>query len=229
MVVPPFITGTLFESKMLRDCERNMPPWTANFVSWILTVVGLQFSLSGFEEGSSSRQDLGETKAASLNIFCSSCREQLGFFNFRAAAVTLLKWQLSCKSKHGTLPGVEECLSAAIISTISRSGSSKSLICPMTAIGENGERAIHIWVLNSGIVYSSSLRSGQTPAIKLLYRLMDHGEAERLLEEITCDAQEINLPLEAIGQVISHLDSSNLLLPCSERALKEWKVGLLQR
>lgn len=229
MVVPPCITGTLFESKMLQDCERHMPSRTANFVGWILTVIGLQFSLSGFDEGSSTRQDLGETKAPSLNIFCLSCREQLGFFNYRAAAVTLLKWQVSCKSKHGTLPGVEECLSAAIISTISRSGSSKSLICPMTTIGGNAEKAIHIWVLNSGIVYSSSLRSGQTPAIKLLYRLIDHGEAERLLEEMTCDTQEINLPSEAIGQVILHLDSSNLLLPSSERTLKEWKVGLLQR
>ncbi|KAK1833827.1 ubiquitin-conjugating enzyme E2-binding protein [Podospora conica] len=189
----------------------------------------LRFSVSGFEEGSANRQDLGETKAPGLNIFCSSCREQLGFFNFRAAAVTLLKWQVSCKSKHGTLPGVEECLSAAIISTISRSGSSKSLICPMSTVGGNAAQAIHIWVLNSGIVYSSSLHSGRTPAIKLLYRLMDHGEAERLLEEITCDAQEINLPSEFIGQVILHLDSSNSLLPRSERVLKEWKVGLLQR
>lgn len=99
----------------------------------------------------------------------------------------------------------------------------------MTTIGGNAEKAIHIWVLNSGIVYSSSLRSGQMPAIKLLYRLIDHGEAERLLEEMTCDSQEINLPSEAIGQVILHLDSSNLLLPSSERTLKEWRAGLLQR
>ena len=99
----------------------------------------------------------------------------------------------------------------------------------MTTSSGTSEQAIHIWVLNSGIVYSSSSRPGWTPAIKLRYRLMGHGEAERLLEEITCVAQEINLPSNAIAQIIRRLDSSNLLLPSAGRTMKEWKIGLLQR
>lgn len=86
-----------------------------------------------------------------------------------------------------------------------------------------------MWVLNSGIVYSSSAATRPTPAVKLLYQLISQEQADRMLEGMNCDAQEINLPATAIGEVIQHLDESNLLLPDKERALREWKVGLLSR
>lgn len=67
------------------------------------------------------------------------------------------------------------------------------------------------------------------PAIKLLYRLLPREEADRMLEGVTCDAQEINLPSTALGEVVHLLDESNMLLPVSERVFKEWKVGLLSK
>lgn len=170
-----------------------------------------------------------ETQSRSLNIFCSSCHAQLGYFNFRIAAVTLLKWQVSCKSASKALPGIPECLAATLLSTISRSGSSKSLITPRADAEDTTAPVIRIWVLNSGIVYSSSAVAQPTPAIKLLYQLISQEEADRLLEGMNCDAQEINLPPKAIGEVIQHLDESNLLLPSKERTLREWKVGLLSK
>ncbi|KAK0730823.1 ubiquitin-conjugating enzyme E2-binding protein [Lasiosphaeris hirsuta] len=198
---------------------------------------GLTFSLSGYEHDSTNRQDLAETESRNLNVCCTSCRAQLGFFNLRTAAVTLLKWQVSSRSVSGSLPGISECLAATLISTISRSGSSKSLITPIpesvamaTAnTGASTNQAIHIWVLNSGIVYSSSSAAWCIPAVKLLYRLISQDEADRMLEGVTCEAQEINLPGTAINEAIRHLDDSNLLLPNAERVFKEWRVGLLRR
>lgn len=171
-----------------------------------------------------------ETQSRSLNVFCSSCQTQLGFFNFRAAAVTLLKWQVSCKSTSGVLPDVSECLAATISSTIARSGSSKSLIIPVAGTSERAEQVIHVWVLLSrGIVYSSTMIEGYTSAIRLFYQLISPEEADKMLEEINCDAQEINLPVNAIKDVIYQLEESSKVLPISERNFKGWNVGLLKR
>ncbi|KAL2024178.1 hypothetical protein VTK56DRAFT_9334 [Thermocarpiscus australiensis] len=197
------------------------------------------FSLSSYEHRSTDRQSLTVTNSTTtqnhhLNVFCSSCRAQLGFFSFRTSAVTLLKWQISCESASGAAPGLPECLAATLISTVSRSGSSKSLILPINeTVQDDGSKAteqdaIHIWVLNSGIVYSSS-RGACTPAIKLLYQPIRREVADRMLEAVTCDAQEINLPAQALGEVIRHLDESNSLLPPTEQTFREWKVGLLTR
>ena len=159
----------------------------------------------------------------------------MGFFNFRTAAVTLLKWQITCRSISQAVPGIQECLAATLISTMARSGSSKSLITPIPETineseGKAGvQKAIHIWVLNSGIVYSSSGAPQRTPAIKLLYRQIPREEADKMMEAITCDSQELNLPVQALGEIIQHLDESNTLLPPTERVFKEWKVGLLTR
>ncbi|KAK3298849.1 ubiquitin-conjugating enzyme E2-binding protein [Chaetomium fimeti] len=213
------LTTLLFEEK---DCQN------------------VTFSLSGFDQGMTERQGLSLANdttnyTPNLNVFCSSCRAHLGFFNFRTSAVTLLKWRISCKSASAAAPAIPECLAATLISTISRSGSSKSLITPLNGTAQESHaegspgNAIHIWVLNSSIVYSSSGIPQRTPAIKLLYRPLPREEADRMLETVTCDSLEVNLPVQALGEVIRHLDDSNALLPPTERVFKEWKVGLLTR
>lgn len=50
-----------------------------------------------------------------------------------------------------------------------------------------------------------------------------------MLEAVTCEAQEVNMPAQAIRKIIQHLEESNLCLPPTERIFKEWKVGLLTR
>ncbi|KAK0613022.1 ubiquitin-conjugating enzyme E2-binding protein [Bombardia bombarda] len=194
----------------------------------------VMFSLSTPEQGSPSRQSLLEAhnQTRNLNVFCSSCHTQLGFFNHRTAAATLSKWQVSCKSASGASPGISECLAATLVSTISRSASSKSLITPITdgqADPSAGTTVIHIWVLNSNMVYSSTAAEHSTQAIKLFYRLISRDEADRMLETVTCDAQEISLPANALGEATRLLEKSNLLLPDGERLFEEWKVGLLTK
>ncbi|VBB73344.1 Putative protein of unknown function [Podospora comata] len=190
----------------------------------------ITYSNSAFEQGSLNRQDLPLTNNRSLNVFCSSCHSQLGFYVFRTSAVTLLKWQVSCKSASGSAPGITECLAATIISTISRSASSKSLIMPINETeSEVKQTVIYAWVLNANIVYSSSNGALGRPAIKLLYQKIPREEADKMLEAVTCEAQEINLPAIAIEKVVEHLDESNWLLPEKERVFREWRVGLLTR
>lgn len=173
----------------------------------------------------------------SLNIFCTSCESQLGHFNFRTAAVTLFKWQTAfpsiTASSPSSLPSVSQCLAAILIATVARSGSSKSLIMPVSETSESRpadrKAIIHLWVLNSTIKYASSSGKGVVPAIKLLYRPISKREAEKMLENITSDAQEVNLPQEDVGAVMTALEDSNELLPLGDRLFKGWKVGLLRR
>ncbi|KAK4127069.1 hypothetical protein N657DRAFT_565391 [Parathielavia appendiculata] len=190
----------------------------------------------GASSAISAQEGVGFVDLTTLLLAESDCQNvTLGFFDFRAVALTLLKWQIACASASCVAPGIPECLAATIVSTISRCGAAKSLITPLPETIRAGEEhgvargAIHIWVLNSSIVYSSNGTSRITPAIKLLYRPISRGEAHKMLEEINCDAQEINLPAQAIGKVVHHLEESNALLPPTERLFKEWRVGLLTR
>jgi hypothetical protein len=173
-----------------------------------------------------------------LNVFCASCGSQLGYYYFRTLAVTLFKWQLSCDTtrRRQASPTVSECLASTLTASMSRCGSSKSLVVPIftNTQMQNGpvstDTAIHIWILNSSIKYVSTRANGSIPAIKLLYRLIPKTEADRELENITSDAQEISLPNDAVGVVIKSLEDTNGLLPAGERVFnKQWKVGLLKR
>ena len=84
--------------------------------------------------------------------------------------------------------------------------------------------------MNQSIRFASSRRDEHSaPAIKLLYKLVPREEADRMLESLTSDAQDISLPAEAIAEVKKALEQSNALLPEKERTFKGWNVGLLQK
>lgn len=184
-----------------------------------------------------------ESPPRSLNIFCTSCHGQLGYFSIRSAAITLFKWQVLCETETSVSPTISQCLAATLIATVARSGSSKSLLMQIDSLpsaaqeespaaGANGAeptQVLHVWVLNSTIRYASSRRALPVPAIKLLYRVIDITEADSILEKINSDAQEINLPIEAIQSVAQGLKESNGMLPDKDRTFKEWTVGLLER
>ena len=193
------------------------------------------------------------------HISCARCETQLGYYNPRTAAVTLFKWQVSCPvaghypppplpqplwTTPPLPPTVSECLSAALIATTARTGSSKSFILPIldTATSSNGstvtlsaphssEKVLSLWILNNNIRFSSTENpaDGPVPAIKLLYRTIPRSEADRQLENIISDVQEVNLPVSAIELVSEALNTSNTLLPPSERVFQGWQVGLLRR
>ncbi|KAL1841388.1 hypothetical protein VTJ49DRAFT_7118 [Mycothermus thermophilus] len=65
-------------------------------------------------------------------------------------------------SASGAVPTGPECLAATLVASAARSGSSKSLVTPMPDAVQGdqskvaGTDALHIWMLNSGIIFSSS-------------------------------------------------------------------------
>ncbi|KAK1964305.1 hypothetical protein LY78DRAFT_158818 [Colletotrichum sublineola] len=204
---------------------------------------GLEFSSSPSRDASSDTTSSAvlaggpDPPPRMLHVFCAGCGAHVGFFNVAIASVVLLKWQVSCQtaspSAAAAAPSSSECLAAALTATLSRSGSSKSVVVPTfpSSPSSASSPALHLWILNSHIVYASSLRRGGAArsAIKLLYREMTQEEADTMLESMTSDVQEVNLPRAAIAAAAEELRASTGLLPPGERALKEWNVGLLDK
>ncbi|KAK1639204.1 ubiquitin-conjugating enzyme E2-binding protein [Colletotrichum phormii] len=190
-----------------------------------------------------------------LNIACSACASHLGFFNVAISSVVLLKWQVSCQTTTShpataaaaaaaaaALPTSSDCLAATLIATLSRSGSSKTVVVPafqstqnLASSGDGGVvPALHLWILNSNITYASSSSSSshqrtKRAAIKLLYKEISQDEADTMLESMTCDVQEVNLPLPAIVAAAEGLKRSSEVLPPGERMFKGWNVGMLDK
>ncbi|KAH6898694.1 ubiquitin-conjugating enzyme E2-binding protein [Thelonectria olida] len=198
---------------------------------------GLAYSSStvdaGFDMSSLALDDSVSRKF--LHVFCRGCKTEVGLFNILASSVTLFKWQITCQTlapSHN--PGSSECLAATLIATISRSGSSKSILTPHILGSSSSEpglsrKDVSLWVLNPNVVYASSLVPGSKTAMKILYKDIDSEEGSKLIESMNSDVQEIALPQVAIKTAREQLEASGLLLPACERAFKEWNVGLLGR
>ncbi|KAF5682686.1 hypothetical protein FCIRC_4865 [Fusarium circinatum] len=197
---------------------------------------GLQYSSStpdaGFDLSSLALDD--EESKKFLHVFCRECTTEVGLYNVAALSVTLFKWKITCQTKTADpSPSSSECLAATLLATISRSGSSKSIITPHTSGIANPEavshKNLHLWVLNPNVVYTASSAADRKTAMKILYKHIDPLEAEKILTSMTSDVQEISLPEEAIKAADNRLLWSSELLPVQERTFKEWQVGLLQR
>ncbi|KAF4989583.1 hypothetical protein FGRMN_9045 [Fusarium graminum] len=198
---------------------------------------GLKYSSSTMDAGfglSSLALNDDETKKF-LHIFCQKCATEVGLYNIAALSVTLFKWQISCQTNTpDPKPSSPECLAATLLATISRSGSSKSIVTPHilgpvkadpVVTGHN----LHLWVLNPNVVYTASSKHGRRTAMKILYKHIDSAEGDKLITSMTSDVQEITLPKAAIKAAEESLLSSSQLLPAQERTFKEWNVGLLGR
>ncbi|CAK7200571.1 E3 ubiquitin-protein ligase E3D [Sporothrix eucalyptigena] len=199
--------------------------------------LNLLFSVSSVDNASDRETVLLSAPAdlRGLNIFCQSCRAQIGYLTIRRQqSVHLFKWQVSVSETTTTAPSISDCVAATLIATIQRTGSSKSLILPIYELegrhSRSDENVLQIWVLNSNISYAawpSSTKSG--PAIKLLYKFVSRNDADTTLDSLNSDVQEINLPSETIAAMASLLEASTGLLPERERWFREWKIGLLER
>ncbi len=153
-------------------------------------------------------------------------------FNSRIQGISIFKWQASCASTTATTPSISECVAATLVATLSRTGSSQSIILPMDASirGNVDDDVLQLWVLNSNVCYASSevgCSTQPTLAIKLLFKCISQKMADDILGRMTSNVQEINLPREAIRTVTDQLERSNGLLPVSEQQFKEWKIGLV--
>ncbi|KAL2756768.1 hypothetical protein ACRALDRAFT_1080889 [Sodiomyces alcalophilus JCM 7366] len=200
---------------------------------------GLDYSLSHEDakhktssEALESAQD-GTSLPRAIRVCCSNCRSHLGLFDVSIASVVLLKWQVDCKaSSPCRSPTSSDCLAATLLATLSRSGSSKSVIIPSSLSSPNGENgaesstplALNVWILSGNVVYSSTSREG-TPrsALKLLYKRISQEEADKLLDSFTSGVQEVNLPAEAIKMAADALEQTSLFLPPDYKVLKGWE------
>ncbi|KAK5990789.1 hypothetical protein PT974_09062 [Cladobotryum mycophilum] len=177
----------------------------------------------------------GESTVKSLRVFCKTCSTEIGLFNVLASSVTLFKWQVTCETgMPSKAPSSSECLAATLIATISRSGSSKSVITPhgLTFLDEKQAaslRSLYLWVLNANVVYTSNTTQGRKTAIKVLYQNIDEEAGNKLVESMTSGVQEINFPAAAIETAREVIQESNALLPKPERLFQQWHVGLLER
>ncbi|KAL7786178.1 ubiquitin-conjugating enzyme E2-binding protein [Trichoderma ceciliae] len=171
-----------------------------------------------------------------LRISCKSCSAEIGMFNALASSITLFKWQVTCETvSPSQVLSSSECLAATLIATISRSGSSKSVVASHTLDADpegtqsESPQSLHLWVLNANVVYSSTMRKGRRVAIKVLYQDIDVEQGNKLVDSMTSGVQEISFPAAAIKAARQILQESNSLMPVSERLFQQWHVGLLER
>ncbi|KAI1324029.1 ubiquitin-conjugating enzyme E2C-binding protein [Xylariaceae sp. FL0255] len=139
------------------------------------------------------------------------------------------------------LPTLSQCVSAMLLATMARSGCSKSIILPIKSQTSQTpssqdvttpKNLLHIWTFNPNITFSSTSASRpRISAIKVFYKTITQPEADKMLESMTSDVQDISLPADAIVSIVELLDASNLFVPESSRFFKgkEWKVGLLEK
>lgn len=164
-----------------------------------------------------------------LHAYCKSCSTEVGLYNVLASSVSLFKWQVFCHTVSPCpAPSSSQCLAATLTATISRSGSSKSVVLP-NSLSSNSARALRLWVLNPNVTYASSLVEGKRNAMKILWQSIDVESGNKLADSMTSDIQDISLPSSVIEAAHEALESSNLFLPAKERSFKEWNVGLLER
>lgn len=195
-----------------------------------------QFTMSNPQRSEQSSAQVLETLDASslprmLSIRCANCACHNGYFNISISSVVLFKWQVSCQTVSARLePTASDCLAANLLATLARSGSAKSVVLPTLLPQVPTAHAIHIWILNGNMAYSSTAqRGGARPALKLLYRYIAQDKAEEMLESFSTDIQEVNLPADAIEAVVASLETSTLYLPPAERVFKDFQVGLLSK
>ncbi|OAA45911.1 Ubiquitin-conjugating enzyme E2C-binding protein [Beauveria brongniartii RCEF 3172] len=166
-----------------------------------------------------------------LTISCSNCTADVGIFSVLASTVAFYKWQISCEiSSVQKSPSSSDCLVATLLSTIARSGSSKSVVMPRNmALVDKTMRHLQLWVINNNVIFTSNQKSTPTSAVKVLFKEIGEKEALELVESLSNDVQDVNFPAQAIKVARETLTFSKYMLPSSERSFQEWQVGLLER
>ncbi|KAI0187316.1 ubiquitin-conjugating enzyme E2-binding protein [Xylaria flabelliformis] len=183
--------------------------------------------------------NLGDETKATNALHCTSCKTNVGVQNHQdLSSISLFKWQVLVQQQNHASPelpppSLAQCVSAMLLATMARSGCSKSILLPIKAQpsleGANQlQDLLNIWVFNANITYSSTeAPTSPTTAIKVFYRTVNQKAADKMLDSITSDVQDISLPSEAITAIFGLLNKSNDFIPQSDRKFQEWTVGLL--
>lgn len=161
----------------------------------------------------------------------------------QALSVSIFKWQVLVQQQKrniaGLSPSLAQCASAMLLATMARSGCSKSIFLPIKGVSPDGSKSegpgrvydlLNIWVFNANITFSSTeAPTSPINAVKVFYRTVSPEEADKLLESMTSDVQDIPLPSEAITTISELLNRSNAFVPEGDRRFQDWTVGLLEK
>ncbi|KAI0904708.1 ubiquitin-conjugating enzyme E2-binding protein [Ustulina deusta] len=200
------------------------------------------FSISASE----GTNGAGNETKATITLHCTSCKTQLGVRSDETSSVSIFKWQVVAKQQNRNIPesypNLAQCVSAMLLATMARSGCSKSVLLPIkaqTSLSLDSSKPedsnqvqdlLNIWVFNTNITFSSTeAPASPTNAAKVFYRIVSQEEADKMVESITSDVQDISLPSEAIARIAGLLQKSNCFVPESDRKFKQWTVGLLEK
>lgn len=176
-------------------------------------------------------------------VYCRECRAELGVAHDETSSVTLYKWKLGIDGPADSStpppaqPSLANCVSSMLMATLSRSGCSKSVIVPAGALpSSTSSQLLHIWLFNNNITFSTTetatdagVVAAAVPAVKVLHQMVTRAEADKMIESMISDVQEITLPDMATMQLRELLEKSNKFLPEADRRFKEWTVGLLEK
>lgn len=150
-------------------------------------------------------------------------------------SASLFKWALTARFiGDRSLPTAPHCLVASLLAALFRSACSKSVIRPhkvdeKAGFPSVGSQVLHLWMLNPGFKFSSSNNGRVFTASKVLFRMISSAEADKLVDPISSDVQELQMPMEVIKEVWDLLIQTNLIIPQSQRIFQEFRVGLLER
>ncbi|KAI0967646.1 ubiquitin-conjugating enzyme E2-binding protein [Xylaria arbuscula] len=214
-----------------------------DLTSFLLANSDLATSSISASEGTNS-VDSGNKVTTTLS--CTSCKTQLGIRNDEASSSSMFKWQVVVKQRNQTnpnsYPNLAQCVSAMLLATMARSGCSKSVLLPIKAQsslstdrsksqdGGQTQDLLNIWVFNANITFSSTeAASAPIHAVKVFYRTVSQEQADKMVESMISDVQDISLPSEAITTIAGLLQKSTRFIPESDRKFKEWTVGLIEK
>ncbi|SPN96776.1 related to DNA repair protein rad8 [Cephalotrichum gorgonifer] len=191
-------------------------------------VTGLEYS-DPTDKGVNGTTNGGRSQARPQRASCAQCHTTIGLLETHKQSVRLFKWQVNCRTLTPVKdPSAAECLAATLMATMSRSGSAKIMVMPISLAGAptGGEKVLHLRILNSNIAYTSTEMAGAVrTAIKLLYQVISRSEADGLLDPMTSDIQDVSLVQEALKESIDCLEASNKLLPKEQRRHQDWNVA----
>ncbi|KAI1736540.1 ubiquitin-conjugating enzyme E2-binding protein [Xylaria scruposa] len=189
--------------------------------------------------------DLGDETKATNTLHCTSCKTNIGVQNDQdPSSISLFKWQVLVQQQNHASPefpppSLAQCVSAMLLATMARSGCSKSILLPIKTQPSHAAKSedanqlqdlLNIWVFNANITYASTeAPTSPTSAIKVFYRTVSQKAADKMLDSIVSDVQDISLPSEAITAIFGLLNKSNDFVPQNDRKFQEWIVGLLEK
>ncbi|KAK9237609.1 ubiquitin-conjugating enzyme E2-binding protein [Lipomyces kononenkoae] len=161
-------------------------------------------------------------------VVCSTCCSEVGVLDKLDQSITkLYKWNIVVESRtpiNDSITSIqyppEVFLAEILLEVIEFHSTHRFTI----AAHHDKERIlIYLWVFSSDITYTSNLHPDPIRAMKVFYTT----QAEASNPEIA--AENIELPLSVVNNILKVLDTRNKELPGSLKAFGKWNVSLLHR